>query len=737
MATSTLLITLLAGFSLALSGGVWVALVWAGIRAELLEFYLTLLVLLALCVAGIYGAEAAHGVSDAGVMEAMLVLEVAYIGATIALLALISATVRVWSGRVRLALRALLLLTVLYGVLVQVGVLPAAFDLQAADVIITQQSYVILLGPVMSIAALGLVWTIRPRQRDSLWWIGAAVIAAGQLIVIPLPSLRGLTLALAVGAAGIVLLGLGLLEREVVRPAREQASQVETLRTVTSAITSMRPLALVLEDLAHHTASLLAADVVGIFLVEGDHLALRTVHGMPQNFVGRTMSLTAGMAGRAVSTLRSVSVDDYARDWTEESDLPFARDVVGAALCEPLVHGGRAIGSVLVATARSGRGFDPQDRALLQLLTAQGAVALQQNRLISEQRILNEEVETARRQLESVLSSTESPVVAVTRDRLLLFANPAAWALASSANIDLSKPITEGLPRAALPRSPLGAARELRRGGSFTYDVSLAGHSFLCHVAPLSRGRTDGWVAVLNDVTELKALDQMKSDMMRMTSHDLKNPLQAAMANLELLRDDVYAGGSSEVRESVDAVDEQLQRMYRIISGILDTERARTRLMTLAICRPDRIIEQVAGDMLRFARERGIVLESAAAPDLPDVQCDIEQFEGALGNLVENGIKYTPAGGRVSLTARASGPHVVFEVADTGVGIPPSIQPHIFERFFRGQQAGVEHVPGTGVGLSLVRGVVENHQGAVWFESEVGTGTHFYVQLPAAQFTGK
>lgn len=733
MATSTLLITLLAGFGLALSGGVWLALVWAGVRAELLQFYLALLVLLALWTLGVNAAGAAHSANDAGVVQAMLVLEIGYLGAAITLLALISATVRVWSGRVRLALLALVLLIVLYGALVQSGLLPAAFDIQAADVLITQQSYVILLGPVASIAALGLLWAIRQRQRDPLWWIGAALIAGGQLVVVLLPSLRGLTIALAAGAAGMVLLGLGLLEREVVRPAREQASQVEALRTVTSAITSVRPLDLVLEDLAHYTASLLGADVVGIFLVEGDRLALRMAHGLPQNFLGRTLSLTAGMAGRAVSTLRTVTVEDYARDWTGESDLPFARDVVGAALCEPLVHGGRAIGSVLVAIARSGRGFDPQDRALLQLLTAQGAVALQQNRLLSEQRTLNDEVETGRRQLESVLSSTESPVVAVTRDRHVLFANPAARVLASSANVDLSATVTAGLPRAAFPRSLLEAARELRRSGSFTYEVILAGRSFLCHAAPLSTGRMDGWVVVLNDVTELKALDRMKSDMMRMTSHDLKNPLQAAMANLELLRDDIYSGGSADVRESLDAVDEQLQRMYRIISGILDTERARTRLMTLAICRPDRIIEKVAGDLLRFARERGVALEAEAAPDLPDVQCDVEQFERALGNLVENGIKYTPAGGSVRLTARANGPLVVFEVADTGVGIPPSIQPHVFERFYRGRQPGVEDVAGTGVGLSLVKSVVENHQGTVWFESEVGAGTRFYVQLPSAQ----
>ncbi|HYO88230.1 MAG TPA: HAMP domain-containing sensor histidine kinase, partial [Candidatus Limnocylindrales bacterium] len=313
------------------------------------------------------------------------------------------------------------------------------------------------------------------------------------------------------------------------------------------------------------------------------------------------------------------------------------------------------------------------------------------------------------------------------------FANPSARVLAAQAGINLNAPIGLGIPRELFPRSLLRMARELRRAGSFTYDLTVDGRSFLCHVAPLGPHRAEGFVAVLNDVTELKALDRMKSDMMRMTSHDLKNPLQAAMANLELLHDDVYETATGEVRESLDAVDQQLQRMYRIISGILDTERARTRLATLAMFPAERIIEDVADDMRLFARERAVALETSAAPGTPSIRCDLEQFERALGNLVENGLKYTPAGGRVRLTVRGDGANVLFEVADTGVGIPPPIQPLIFERGFRGQQAGVEQVDGTGIGLSLVKTVIENHRGTVWFESEEGSGTCFFVQLPAAQ----
>ena len=286
-----------------------------------------------------------------------------------------------------------------------------------------------------------------------------------------------------------------------------------------------------------------------------------------------------------------------------------------------------------------------------------------------------------------------------------------------------------------MPASLLEMGRSLRRSGSYSYEVTVAGRSFISHVAPLGSARPEGWVAVLNDVTELKALDRMKSDMMRMASHDLKNPLQAAMANLELLRDDAYDNGSSEVRDSIDAVDLQLQRMYRIISGILDTDRAGNRMASLAIQRPEHIIREVEEDMRLFARERGVQLVADCPADLPDVRCDTDQFQRAIGNLVENGLKYTPPGGVVTVSARQEGTNVVFAVRDTGVGIPVAIQPRVFERFFRGYQTGVEDATGTGLGLSLVKSIVEAHRGTVWFESDAGVGTQFYVRVPAAQGT--
>src|SRR5690606_15741353 len=128
---------------------------------------------------------------------------------------------------------------------------------------------------------------------------------------------------------------------------------------------------------------------------------------------------------------------------------------------------------------------------------------------------------------------------------------------------------------AALPQNYKEALRAIRTRGSFRYEVELERKTYLCHVASLGDERIEGFVAVLNDVTELKESDRIKSEMVRMTSHDLKNPLQAAMANLELLREDIEPINNTEISLSVNNIEHQLNRMYRIINGILDLERVR------------------------------------------------------------------------------------------------------------------------------------------------------------------
>ncbi|MBK8026002.1 MAG: GAF domain-containing sensor histidine kinase [Chloroflexi bacterium] len=227
-------------------------------------------------------------------------------------------------------------------------------------------------------------------------------------------------------------------------------------------------------------------------------------------------------------------------------------------------------------------------------------------------------------------------------------------------------------------------------------------------------------------------LDRLKNEMLRMASHDLKNPLQASMAYLELLRDDLSVDDTSEAMDSIDVIDKQLKRMSRIIRGVLDLEKLREGKLRLSPILVDDLVIRLTDELTGQARDNELELAINAPADVRalEVLGDAGQLERALVNIGENAIKFTPKGGIVRVSVSRNSGQAVFEIADSGPGIAEKHQPFVFDRFYRASPTGMEHVNGSGLGLSLVKAIVENHHGDVWFKSSEGKGTTFYLALP-------
>ncbi|HVU10791.1 MAG TPA: GAF domain-containing sensor histidine kinase, partial [Phototrophicaceae bacterium] len=564
--------------------------------------------------------------------------------------------------------------------------------------------------------------------------IGIALFVIGQSFGFLNPELQVLSISINISAVAALVISFAILGQEIIHPLAERNSEVDAIRKVNIAITSQAGIDVLLNQIGTLAATLLGADGVGIFLNDHDQLELAYAYELPQNAPGARSAARDGLAGTATLTHSSIHLDDYAREWRGSDDVPFARETFGSVICTPLIHGGEAIGALLVVAAqRHGRLFWSEDVYMLELLGAQAAVAIVHNRLFKEQAELNQQVEIARGQLEAVLDSTENPVLAVDRQFKLIFANPAAKALFSIKDDSIVQPVQRLLPPETLPTDYLDVLRHLRHHQAYTYEVAYNEKVYLCSLTSMGDLRIRGWVAVLNDVTQLKELDRIKSEMVRMTSHDLKNPLQAAMANLELLQDDLMDVVDDEVWESVKVIDKQLQRMERIIRGILDLERVKSGARALEMCHPSRIVQDVLYELRERAADGKITLHTDVASGLPEFGCDVEQFERAIINLVENAIKFTPPDGSVLVRVYQGGGSLLFEVEDTGVGIAKDLQGRVFDRFYRANQKGMEHVTGSGLGLSLVKAVVENHHGKVWLQSEPGAGTTFFVSIPIVQ----
>ncbi len=722
------------GITLALSLSFLLIILWQDTRQELNQFFAIFLFLVMAWNAGSLLAQTAS-IIDADlsfIKLAISLMELGFTGSSIAIYTLAAVLVRIHTRRFRWLAFTGLVLVLLYQFFLIVSDAPIRFERFDAGTFTYQpQPLSAIFYLIFDTATFYLVWRYRRKIRSRSLVAGIILFVIGQSLGLLNPELRALSISINLSSFAALMISFSILRQEIITPLAERVVQVEAMHKVSLAITSQIAIDTVLNQIATQAVGWLDADGSGIFLNRENELELATVYNLPKQFVHRRVALGEGIAGKVAQTHQSIHVESYPRDWRGKVDLPLAQETFGSVICVPLIYGGEVIGALMVIAGQQGRLFNPNDVYLLELLGSQAAVAIAHSQLFADQREAMRQAAAARSQLETVLIGTENPVIAVDRQLRLIFANPAAEALFSMQDHMRERLITDIFPANTLPSNYQDVLSDLRRNRTHVYEVSLDDKTYLCHLALLGRPRIAGWVAVLNDVTQLKELDRLKSEMVRMTSHDLKNPLQAAMANLDLLRDDVWENGNSEVRQSIEAIEKQLERMYRIINGILDLERIKTGAHLQEICRPLKLVEETIEELQHLADDKAIRLEAIVDMDTPEFMGDPEQFKRALINLVENAIKFTPVDGAVMILARKEGSGVEFEIKDNGIGIPAELHTQIFERFFRGRQKGVEHVSGSGLGLSLVKTIVENHHGRVWLESEEGNGTTFYVSIPA------
>ncbi|MEN3120790.1 ATP-binding protein [Janibacter sp. LM] len=232
-------------------------------------------------------------------------------------------------------------------------------------------------------------------------------------------------------------------------------------------------------------------------------------------------------------------------------------------------------------------------------------------------------------------------------------------------------------------------------------------------------------------VASLEDLDEQKSVFMATTSHELRTPLTSIAGYLELLEDGDYGPLTEPQTRALVVVSRNVQRLRSLIDDLLLLNRLDSGQANTERCVHDvsdsatRVVEELAP--VACSAQVELVLERG---DGTLVHADQTQLERAIGNLVSNALKFTPAGGHVRLTTSRAGDEVRVRVADTGMGIPEEDQARLFTRFYRASNAQAGEVPGTGLGLVIVKTIAESHQGRVELASVVGEGTTVTLVLP-------
>jgi len=241
-----------------------------------------------------------------------------------------------------------------------------------------------------------------------------------------------------------------------------------------------------------------------------------------------------------------------------------------------------------------------------------------------------------------------------------------------------------------------------------------------------------GVVIIFNDITEIRNIERMKTAFVSTVSHELRTPLTSIKGFISTLLQDTEGYYDEETRhEFYTIIDQECDRLTRLISDLLNVSRieaGRALELNLKQVNLSSLIEKVVTVQKSYTNKHTFSVKVAS--NLPTIIADEDKVDQVLTNLVNNAIKYSPSGGTVTILGVEDGDGVRVSVIDQGMGIPKEHLGKVFERFHRVDSSDTRKVGGTGIGLYLVKHLVEAHGGRIWVESEVGKGSNFTFVLP-------
>ncbi|MBN1875252.1 MAG: HAMP domain-containing protein [Anaerolineae bacterium] len=376
--------------------------------------------------------------------------------------------------------------------------------------------------------------------------------------------------------------------------------------------------------------------------------------------------------------------------------------------------------------------FDEARINFLSTLANQAAVLVENARLFQA-------AEGGRRRLAAILASTTDAILVTDSESRLLLINPAAQhvlSISESAHRQSLEDLV--IPDVLLTALTRVAATHVDESQEMpAIEVPMEdGRTFYASIAPIigTEGLTMGQVVVLRDVTHFKELDEMKSEFVATVSHDLRAPLTFIRGYATMLM--MVGELNDKQHEYLQRILEGIDQMSALIGDLLNLRRIEAGVgIRQEPCRLGLILVESVDTMRARATTKGVTLRLEPAEGAPTVIGDRTLLRQAVSNLVDNAIKYTSAGGQVSVGLDVKDQEAHIHISDTGIGIAPEDQVRLFEKFYRIKRRETGNIQGTGLGLALVKSIVERHGGQVWVESVLDQGSTFYIALPISEDT--
>ncbi len=371
--------------------------------------------------------------------------------------------------------------------------------------------------------------------------------------------------------------------------------------------------------------------------------------------------------------------------------------------------------------------------------------ALEKKALAKEAEILRREREKGLREIASEKSKIKTiihcmadGVLVMDHEGQVVLHNPAVVRMLKMDALPVSDQSLWGCAGNECLIELVSKMRKVREEGNPTVsqEVRVGEMTLMAQIAPVrsEEGEILGTVTVLRDISMLRAMDQMKSDFVAMVSHELRAPLTAVEQQLSVVLAGILGELHERQREMLGRAKERTHALLSLINDLLDLAKIEAGFVIQhkEAVQISGVLEKVIELLKPQAEAKTIALHLSLPATPPDVMADRGKIGEVFINLVSNGIKYTFDGGWVNVDVRIEGSHLCVEVSDNGIGISSEDLPHIFDKFYRVKNSQTRRITGTGLGLPIVKGIVEAHLGSIEVESRPGTGSKFRVYLPLA-----
>jgi signal transduction histidine kinase len=520
--------------------------------------------------------------------------------------------------------------------------------------------------------------------------------------------------------------------RHLLDLARDRERYVSRIYNLSRRFSYTLDLDTILKTAASIARQMLSSEGALVFMIEGGKPVLKAALGILP-FSDLSVIRLPDQRGwmKKLAGGEAVFTDRDSLDW-----LPLPPGLTGrnhSLASAPMFTGGD-IGGYLLCFSPTSRSSRQPNLEILSTIASQAAVAVEKARLYST--TLDDKTK-----VETILGALRDGLVLTDASGELVEANPVAERMlgidTGTGHLRLADVLAGAATDSDLAHLAVDEAVEAALEGKTVFgEMTLQGDARMnvqAHLIPLRDqvAKVTGIVLFMHDITELKRVDEMKSNFVSDVSHELRTPLTSISGFVSLLLAGRAGPLTVQQEKYLDVVKQQSSNLTKIIEDLLDLSRLQASRGNQASVETDlqALINSVSRQLGSTAGAGDVELRVRVYDGLPTVDADPARVTQVLSNIMGNAIKFTPPGGLVEATAIANGPFVQVQVTDTGVGISPSSLPHIFDRFFQAHpnESGES---GFGLGLAISREIVELHGGKIWAESDPGRGSTFYFTLP-------